>query len=120
MSESENNDLISTAPGSFEDAAGSPQSVVVEVHMRPERILHGAEGEACAAEADARISKRYRTGSWTFAADFLEKVAGRAAHECAGLRVRPVKVAITFALDEKAYRQVGLILESFDDAYRGH
>jgi len=114
---------------------GSPEGVSVIIYMRPERV-HGFEGENAKSPAksfeksfekvaDASlgkptggIRKTYRTGSWFFAGDFLDRVAELSTGACTGLKVRPVQVELTLELDEKAFRNVGLILDSFDNAYR--
>lgn len=111
MNDLKNDEFAGPEPGS-----GGQQAVVVIVTMRPDRIGGGlAEGDGC---AEAPIRKTYRTGSWYFASDLLDRMAEISARECPGVRLRPAQVEITFALDDKAYRQVGLVLDSFDRAYR--
>lgn len=100
---------------------GQPQGVAVVVTMRPDRIAGGlTDGGACEEEAPPEgVRKTYRTGSWYFASDLLERMIEISSRECPGLRPRPAQVEITFVLDDKAYRQVGQIVDAFDRAYRG-
>ena len=114
-----------------------PQGVVVVVTMRPDRVIGGVSVAAGTAEegspkaakaaqagssaqtgktADA-VSKRFRTTNWYFASDFLDRLAELADGECSLLKVRPVEVEIRFAVDEKAYRHVDLIFDSFDRVF---
>lgn len=97
---------------------GTPDGIAILLHMRPERVF-GAEDEGeGGAKPVPSLEKTYPTSSWFFASDFLDRVAEIAASGCSGFRVRPTLVTLTFELDEKAYRHVDLILDSFDDAYR--
>lgn len=96
----------------------TPDGIAILLHMRPERVF-GAEDEGeGGAKPVPSLEKIYPTSSWFFASDFLDRVAEIAASGCSGFRVRPTLVTLTFELDEKAYRHVDLILDSFDDAYR--
>jgi hypothetical protein len=90
-----------------------PQGISVIVEMRPDRIFGGL------AEEDAKnASERcYRTCSWYFANDFLDRVNEIVAKERAG-KARLKEVKATFELDEKAYRQVDRILDSVTSAFR--
>lgn len=96
------------------------EGLVVIVHMRPDRIGGGfTDGQSGKKQKRGKgVSKSYRTSSWFFAGDFLDRVNEVARHECSGLKVRPVQVELTFALDDKAYRHVGLIFENVDVAFR--
>jgi hypothetical protein len=102
------------------DAVPAAEGVVVVVHMRPDRIGGGlTDGNAGRKLRKAKgVTKTYKTSTWYFASDFADRVVEVAMHECSGLQVRPVQVELTFALDEKAYRHVGLIAENVDLAFR--
>jgi len=100
----------------------SPEGVVVVVTMQPDRIAGGRTfggGERRKDKPADGIRRRYRTSSWFFASDFLDRLAEISSNGCAGLEVRPVEVEVTFTLDDKAYRHVDLILDSFENAFRG-
>lgn len=118
MKDRNDNDNGAAVP---ESEAGQTQGVVVVVYMRPDRIAGGlTDGDACGRQPAAEgIRKTYRTGSWYFASDLLDRMAEISARECPGLRPRPAQVEVTFVLDDKAYRQVGQVLDAFDRAYRG-
>jgi hypothetical protein len=107
-------------PAQTLDAVPSAEGVVVIVHMRPDRIGGGlTDGKAGRKQRKAKgVTKTYKTSTWYFASDFADRVVEVAMHECSGLQVRPVQVELTFALDEKAYRHVGLIAENVDLAFR--
>lgn len=101
-------------------AGDAPEGVVVILYMRPDRVFSGfAPPEVDEAAIRPRVNKSYRTSSWFFASDFLERMIEAASRNCHGLKVRPTTVEVTFTLDERAYRNVGTIIESFDDAFRG-
>ncbi len=95
---------------------GPAQGLQIIITMRPERVFGAEEEEE--AKPQPSLAKTYVTSSWFFASDFLDRVAEISAANCAGFRVRPVEVALTFELDEKAFRHADLILDAFDGAFR--
>jgi hypothetical protein len=103
-----------------EKAAAPPAGIAVILNMRPDRIGggfgEGAEGES--AEPAVGLQKTYRTAGWYFASDFLDRVAEVSDPGCSGLLVRPYRIEVTYLLTEKAYRNVGQVIERVDHEFR--
>jgi hypothetical protein len=102
------------------EKAAPPAGIAVIINMRPDRIGGGfAEDAEDAGDAPAEgLQKTYRTSTWYFTSDFLDRVAEVSDAGCSGLVVRPVRVEVTYVLDEKAYRNVGQVVELVDRQFR--
>lgn len=104
----------------LEKAAAPPAGIAVILNMRPDRIGGGFGEDAEDEDAGPAVGlqKIYRTTGWYFASDFLDRVAEVSDSGCSGLLVRPYRIEVTYVLDEKAYRNVGQVIELVDREFR--